>query len=134
MLRQAVESFEPRTPLRDDSGKFTGEFGDATSTVLGEHEAIRANADVGHYVGRGAELATDLLAVGVLAHPEGQRLLDAARDGYFDASQRALAEGAADRLAESAARASGETPDDVEPATQAQPVQAPAAGASAPQG
>lgn len=109
MLREALESFEPRTPLRDADGKPTGEFAEATATVRDEHAAICENARAGHYAGKGDDLARDLEAVGAPGE-----LVDAARNGEFDASQGAV------RAREFGTDATPSADDD-EPETQAQP-------------
>ena len=87
-LPAAVESFEPRSPERPDGDG--GTTTEPTCECVSEHRAIIANAQVGYYADRGAELATDLAAVGAPSD-----LVQAAREGHFDEDQddRATAPG-----------------------------------------
>lgn len=89
MLREAVESFEPRSPERPngDGGTTT----EPTPECRAEHEAMKANAAAGVYAGRGEDLARDFASVGA---PE--ELVDLAREGYFEEHQAAAAAAHAD--------------------------------------
>lgn len=93
--------------LVDDLAAWLRTNPEGSAAQVDERRSIVANASVGHYAGRGAELASDLAAAGA---PD--EALDAAREGVYDDEQSALRDAAAASADDGASEAPPAPPND----------------------